>query len=54
MKRLDWIVLFICLLCLYAVIQIRLGWFWFIINIEKDDAANSIIEGLSYSYIVAK
>lgn len=53
MKRLDWIVLCICVICLYAVIQIRLGCFWFIGSIENADAVNSIIEGLSYSYIAA-
>ena len=53
MKRLDWIVLGICVLCLYAVIQIRLGCLWYIGSIENADAVNSIIEGLSYSYIAA-
>ena len=53
MKRLDWIVLGICVLCLYAVIQIRLGCFWYIGSMENADAVNSIIEGLSYSYIAA-
>lgn len=36
-----------------AVIQIRLGWLWNIGYAENADAANSIIEGLSYSYIAA-
>lgn len=53
MKRLDWIVLGICILCLYAVVQIRLGWFWNICRVENAEAINSIIEGLSYSYIAA-
>ena len=53
MKRLDWIVLGICVICLYAVIQIRLGWFWNIGYAENASAINSIIEGLSYSYIAA-
>jgi len=53
MKRLDWIVLGVCILCLYAVIQIRLGCFWNFGSIENADAVNSIIEGLSYSYIAA-
>lgn len=53
MKRWDWIVLCICILCLYAVVQIRLGWFWNINSVENSDAINSIIEGLSYSYIAA-
>ena len=53
MKRLDWIVLGICVLCLYAVIQIRLGCLWYIGRIENADAVNSIIEGLSYSYVAA-
>lgn len=53
MKRLDWIVLSVCILCLYAVIQIRLGWFWFIGSVKNADAVNSIIEGLSYSNIAA-
>ena len=53
MKRLDWIVLSVCILCLYAVFQIRLGWFWYIGSVENADAINSIIEGLSYSYIAA-
>ena len=49
----DWIVFGICALCLYAVIQIRLGCLWYIGSIEKADAVNSILEGLSYSYIAA-
>ena len=53
MKRLDRIVLCICILCLYAVAQIRLGWFWNIGCVENAEAINSIIEGLSYSYIAA-
>ena len=53
MKWLDWIVLGICALCLYAVIQIRLGCLWYIGSIENAEAVNSIIEGLSYSYIAA-
>lgn len=53
MKRLDWIVLGVCVLCLYAVIQIRIGCFWYVGNIENAYAINSIIEGLSYSYIAA-
>ena len=53
MKRLDWIVLGVCVLCLYAVIQIRLGWFWNICYAENAEAINTIIEGLSYSYIAA-
>ena len=53
MKRLDWIVLGICALCMYAVIQIRLEWFWNIAYVENAKAVNSIIEGLSYSYIAA-
>lgn len=53
MKRLDWIVLGICVLCLYAVIQIRLGLFVYFGNIENAEAVNSILEGLSYSYIAA-
>lgn len=53
MKWLDWIVFGICALCLYAVIQIRLGCLWYIGSIEKADAVNSILEGLSYSYIAA-
>ena len=38
---------------MYAVIQIRLGWFWNIGYVENEEAMNSIIEGLSYSYIAA-
>lgn len=53
MKRLDWIVLGICVLCLYAVIQIRLGCLWYIGSIENAESVNSVIEGLSYSYIAA-
>ena len=53
MKRLDWIVLAVCYICLYAVIQIRVGCFWFIGSVNNADAVNSIIEGLSYSYIAA-
>jgi len=53
MKRLDWIVFCICILCLYAVVQIRLDWFWNIGCVENAEAINSIIEGLSYSYIAA-
>ena len=53
MKRLDWIVLAVCALCLYAVIQIRLGCFWYVGSIGNAEAVNSIIEGLSYSYIAA-
>lgn len=53
MKRLDWIVFAICVFCLYAVIQIRLGWFWNIGYNDNPEAVNSIIEGLSYSYIAA-
>lgn len=53
MKRLDRIVLGVCVLCLYAVIQIRLGCFWYFGSIENAEAVNSIIEGLSYSYIAA-
>lgn len=53
MKRLDWIVFGICALCLYAVIQIRLGCLWYIGSIENADAVNFILEGLSYSYIAA-
>lgn len=53
MKRLDWIVFGICVLCLYAVIQIRLGLFWNIGYVENAEAVNAIIEGLSYSYIAA-
>ena len=53
MKRLDWIVLGVCVVCLYAVVQIRLGWFWNIGCVENAEAINSIIEGLSYSYIAA-
>ena len=53
MKRLDWIVLGICVICLYAVIQIRLGLFWNIGYAENAGAVNAIIEGLSYSYIAA-
>ena len=53
MKRLDWIVLGVCVLCLYAVIQIRFGCFWSVGSIDNAEAINSIIEGLSYSYIAA-
>ena len=53
MNKIDWIVLGICLLCLYAVLQIRLGCFWYIGSVKNADAINSIIEGLSYSYIAA-
>lgn len=53
MKRLDLIVFCICILCLYAVFQIRLSWFWNIGFVENAAAINSIIEGLSYSYIAA-
>lgn len=53
MKRLDWIVLGVSILCLYAVIQIRLGCFWGFGSFENAGAVNSIIEGLSYSYIAA-
>ena len=53
MKRLDWIVLGVCVLCLYAVIQIRVGCFWCVGSFENAEAINSIIEGLSYSYIAA-
>ena len=53
MKRLDWIVLGVCILCLYAVIQIRVGCFWRVGSIDNAEAINSIIEGLSYSYIAA-
>lgn len=52
-KWLDWIVLGICVICLYAVIQIRLGLFWNIGYVENAEAVNAIIEGLSYSYIAA-
>ena len=52
-KWLNWIVLGICVLCLYAVIQIRLGLFWNIGYAENAGAVNAIIEGLSYSYIAA-
>ena len=53
MKRLDWIVFAVCASCLYAVIQIRLGCFWYVGSIGNAEAVNSIIEGLSYSYIAA-
>lgn len=53
MKPLDWIVLGVCVLCLYAVIQIRLGCLWYIGCVDNAESVNSIIEGLSYSYIAA-
>lgn len=53
MKRFKWIVFCIFILCLYAVVQIRLGWLWNIGCVMNADAINSIIEGLSYSYIAA-
>ena len=52
-KRFDIIVLIVFLVCLYAVLQIRLGCFWPIGESENAESVNSIIEGLSYSYIAA-
>lgn len=49
----DYIVLIIFIMCMYAVFRIRLGWFWPIGNVYNVDAANSIIESISFSYIAA-
>lgn len=52
-KRFDVIVLLVFLVSLYAVFQIRFGWFWPISKTDNADTINSILEGLSYSYIAA-
>lgn len=53
LRNLNIIVLCIALLCLYAILQIRLDLFWPIGSSTKADDINAIIEGLSYSYLAA-
>ena len=53
LKNLNPIVLCIAVLCLYAILQIRLGWFWAIGSARRAGDINAIIEGLSYSYLAA-
>jgi hypothetical protein len=52
-KRFNAAILILFFVCLYAVLQIRLGCFWSLGEIENSDAVNSILEGLSYSFIAA-
>lgn len=49
----GWIMAFVAMICLYALLQIRMGMFWPVGNVDNPDSANIIVENISYSYIAA-
>ena len=49
----GWIMAFVALICLYALLQIRMGMFWPVGDVDNPESANIIIENISYSYIAA-
>lgn len=51
LKYSDWYVWAIALVCLYAILQIKLDFAFWIGNSVKADAYNEIITSLSYSYL---
>ena len=51
LKYSDWYVWAIALVCLYAILQIKLNFAFWIGNSVKADAYNEIITSLSYSYL---
>ncbi len=50
-KHINIILVVICIVCCYAIFQIKLDWFWDIGTFKKAEQLNSIIINLSYSYI---
>ena len=52
-NSLNIIMLVIALICFYAILQIRLNYFWPIWYLKNADAVNSIIESFSFSYVAA-
>ena len=51
LKYSDWYIWTIALACLYAILQIKLDFAFWIGNSERADAYNEILTNLSYSYL---
>lgn len=51
LKYSDWYVWALALACLYAILQIKLDFAFWIVNNDRADVYNEIIVNLSYSYL---
>ncbi len=47
----NYYVIGVAVLCIYAILQIKLGFAFYLGNSEEAESWNQIIEGLSYSYL---